>query len=298
MPFEFMKQKSGDTMTAMSGMMDIEGLSALPFPRRDHLLPLLGWIPWMPAGQYASNYPPVIVEEGPSGETDPTCHPVYVAYQWLAATLKAKGEMNPDSRCLLMTSTCEGKSSSWMGMNLAYFLGQAHQRVVLVDADFNNPTVHQAFEMDEARGHGFLSALHTLTTSAMDHHESRTDWGHADWMLERLHPAQEMPGVYVMPLGTDLTQEQPGLAKSHRYRLLFSDGLTMLLQCLKQHFDWVLVDGAPFLNRGEPLVLAQKADGILVFGERRLSMQRLSKIQQLAAVNKIPIWGFVDHREK
>lgn len=293
MPFEFLKQKPSEPTFAMSGLLEPEGFSALPFPRRDQLLPLLGWIPWMPTGQYASNYPPVIAEDGAVGEADPTGHPVYVAYQWLAATLKAKGEMNPDSRCLLMTSTCEGKSSSWMGMNLAYFLGQTHQRVVLVDADLNNPTVHQAFEMGEASSHGFLSALH-----AMNHTESRTDWVQADWILELLHPVQEMPGVFVLPLGTDIAPEQPGLAKSQLYRLLFSEGLPMLLQCLKQHFDWVLVDGAPFLNRGEPLALAQKADGILVFGERRLSMQRLSKIHQLAGVNKIPIWGFVDHREK
>lgn len=292
--FTVFKKKSIPLMEGFAWTQEKRG-GLQGFPQHgEEMIPVLGSIPWLPRGQYADLFPPPVESEleggevsgAPSGEDQV---PINIAYQWLAFTLKALGERDPASRTLLLTSSGKGSSSSWMSMNLAYYLHKANQRVLLIDGDFLNPTVHQAFDEELAEGSSLFLLLQQLQSEGEQHREEQAflQWG-GERLEKCIHHVSGLSGLAVMA-----NTEGTSPADIDIFRLLNRPLWGWILDRLRIKYDWILVDSAPFLSHVAPLILAKQTGGILVFDEHASQPEQIVQIAELASINQIPLTGLI-----
>jgi capsular exopolysaccharide synthesis family protein len=134
----------------------------------------------------------------------------------------------------MVTSTIanEGKSSLLMG--LAMVSARSGARVIVVDADAQNPAVHGQLNLPNEVGlSGYLKGEVDLQDIVEFHSDT---------------------GLYYITQGGPIHESDQAFA-SERMQKLFYD--------LRRNFDLVLVDAAPVSAVGDPLVLAPQVDGVV-----------------------------------
>lgn len=141
----------------------------------------------------------------------------------------------------------EGKST--ISANLAGFFAERGQRVLLIDGDLKRPTVHRTFSVAKAPG---LSDVLTGQKT-----------------IDQVVVRSESTGVDIMPAGA---------ATPSPVTLLDSSAMTRLIESLRPRYDLVLLDSAPAHGMADALVLATRADGvILVVKHGKTLMEVLSR---------------------
>lgn len=135
---------------------------------------------------------------------------------------------------LLVTSARPSEGKSTTAYAMALNLARIGKKVLLVDADLRNPSVHRTLMLDNARGlSSFLSGAGELPDlvqpSASDH-------------------------LWVMPCGP----LPPNPAE-----LLAGDRLQVLLKEAGERFDHVVIDAPPVLGFADAPLLAHVLDGVL-----------------------------------
>jgi len=135
---------------------------------------------------------------------------------------------------LLVTSSepSEGKTTS--AANIAASLAGLKQRVLLIDADLRRPQLHEMFGEDQQPG---LADVLTAKTSTCDFRQT------------------DVPGLWLMTAGS---------AKGNPADLLGSARFSRLMEELRAHFDWIVLDSSPVLAVADPCVIARVASGVLL----------------------------------
>lgn len=143
---------------------------------------------------------------------------------------------NPSAplRTLIVTSPGISDGKSVITANLGIALARLGLRVVVVDGDLRLPRLHRIFEVDQVNG---LS--NALESGGLD---------------ESLKQSQET-GLKVLTSGT---------LPANPSELFSSTQLPGLLEELSRQADLVLIDCPPLLSVADSLVLAAKADGVLL----------------------------------
>lgn len=132
---------------------------------------------------------------------------------------------------LLVTSSVSGEGKSSTATCLALLLARAGHRVVIVDADLRNPSVHKAFGMSQSPG---LVELVSGTSEPDD-------------VLQ----IDEASCTYVIPAGGPASSPSATLE---------SPKLREVLSGLAASFDFVIIDSPPVLAVHDANILAQHAD--------------------------------------
>jgi capsular exopolysaccharide synthesis family protein len=140
----------------------------------------------------------------------------------------------PKSILVVSARPSEGKTTS--AINLAQSLSRLGARVLLVDADLRNPSVHRALRaQNEAGLSNYLSGAASI---------------------DQLAQAVDVPNLLVMTSGP----LPPSPAE-----LLSSSRLTELLQEAMETFDHVVIDGPPVMGLADaPLIGSRAASTVLV----------------------------------
>jgi protein-tyrosine kinase len=168
-------------------------------------------------------------------DPDATAH--LEQYRTLALTLE-RSDRKDKARVVLVTSALRGEGRTLTVTNLALTLSNSFgRRVLLVDGDFRNPTLHRMFEARD-----------------IFKPESVTDEGLPAGLNLGMTLGQAAPTLWVLGLLT-ATPPDP-------IRLLNSPDMQQLLAWARSRFDWVLVDSPPALLP-DAAVLSQFADGVL-----------------------------------
>lgn len=157
------------------------------------------------------------------------------AYRTLRAALATR---TGRARTVLVTSPGPGDGKTATAANLAAALGEAGERVVLVDADLRTGGLTRLLEVDAERGVSDVLAGHTSPGQAM------WPWAVGPWA----------DLVWVLPAG-----RLPENAAQLQGRGAVAD----LLARLRGDGDVVVLDGPPVLAASETGVLASKADAVL-----------------------------------
>lgn len=138
-------------------------------------------------------------------------------------------------RSLLIVSGLPGSGATTTAVNLACALGGADQRVLLVDANFRRPGIHNALGLGESPGLG--EVLGGLTP------------------LEAAVQPTANANVHVLASG----------AAGHRqYERLATGAMSELLRQAGERYDVVIVDTAPAVVAGDALALAARCDASLL----------------------------------
>jgi polysaccharide biosynthesis transport protein len=135
---------------------------------------------------------------------------------------------------LLVTSSepSEGKTTS--AANIAASLAGLNKRVLLIDADLRRRQLHEMFGKDQEPG---LTDVLTGKTSTID--------------LDQTH----IPGLWLMTAGS--TSGNPA-------DLLATPRFSRLIENLRGHFDWIVLDSPPVLAVADPCVISRVASGVLL----------------------------------
>ncbi len=183
--------------------------------------PIIGSIPDIKVekvGTYAVDYPFSAVSE---------------ALRSLRTNLEFSGVDKP-LHTIMVTSPGIAEGKSTVASNLAFSLGQADKKVILVGADLREPKLHHLLDIDNRRG---LSDLFRGTAS----------------MDEVLVP-YENGNVSILPSGS---------IPPNPTELIASAAMTRILDELIARSDVVVIDSSPFLV-ADASVLASKVDGVLI----------------------------------
>ncbi|MGY1425115.1 CpsD/CapB family tyrosine-protein kinase [Lysobacter sp. A289] len=183
--------------------------------------------------------------------------PFAEAYRSLRTALQFSTQHGlPHSLLVTSTNAAEGKSTT--ALELARNIAQLGKRVVLVDADLRNPSIHRLLGL--ANGVGLSNVLAGASEAAA-----------ALQMLDD-------PKLTVMTSGP-LPPSPP--------ELLAGDRFAALLHALRQDFDVIVLDGPPVLGLADAPLLAHRVEGTLlvVAAEQtrsdalQISLQRLLSVR-------------------
>lgn len=192
------------------------------------------------------------------GLADPRS-PFSEAYSSARTSLQfATSDGLPSSLFVTSSRPAEGKSTS--SMAIAKSLAQLGMRVLLVDSDLRNPSVHRLMSVDNTQG---LSNY--LTGQDID----------------SLVQASSDPGLFVLPCGP-LPLNPVELLAGPRLMQLFHDA--------QQRFDIMVIDGPPVIGLADAPILSSRAAASLLVvesGGARRSVVRIATRRLLQARGKL-----------
>lgn len=172
---------------------------------------------------------------------------------------------------LLFSSPRAGDGKTTTLANLGVAFAMAGRRVLLVDADMRNPTLHQVFSVGNGAG---------LSTFAAGQAES--------------HREVVRPTAY-----EDVSILPSGPLPPNRSELLGSTRVAELFESVRQDYDVILVDTPPVLAATDASVLAGIADlSILVVNASKTGSKELQAATANLAQSNRPIAGLVLNRAK
>jgi capsular exopolysaccharide synthesis family protein len=222
-------------------------------------LPVLGSLSEVKPGQNEAEY----VEENPRSL-------IAESFRSLRTNLEFVAIDQPLDTILITSSgVSEGKTS--VATNLAIVMAQGGKKVVLLDADMRNPSIHEALKISNSVG---LSDLFRSNANA------------------KMVTNEWKDGILVITAGK--TPPNPT-------DLLGSKKMDAIINELKQMADVVIIDGPPFIVI-DAAVLSAKVDGVLLIvrhaitrkGAARATMEQLKRSGARVlgvAINRIPRTG-------
>jgi capsular exopolysaccharide synthesis family protein len=169
-------------------------------------------------------------------------------------------------RSLLITSAVPSEGKSTTALALARFYAQLGKRVLIVDCDLRNPTLHRALGVDNGQGLSNYLAGAIKPTDVVR--------------------STEVPGLMYMPTGP----LPPNPAE-----LLMGPKMVSLLTIAAEKFDLLIMDGPPVMGLADAPILSNMAQGTLLVvraGQTRIAVVK-NALKRLAAARAHVVGGLL-----
>lgn len=161
-------------------------------------------------------------------------------FRHILASLLRDSESVMAPQVVLVTSPNPGEGKSTISGNLAIALAETGRKVLVIDADFRRPRLHQLFELPNKVGlANLLSSQEEITREYVDSHVVSSRYENLDVLLN----------------GPELAD---------LLRLLYSARLTQIMQTLREKYDVILVDAPPVLQIADTRAMDRLVDGVLL----------------------------------
>jgi polysaccharide biosynthesis transport protein len=138
-------------------------------------------------------------------------------------------------RALLVTSAGPGEGKTTTLANVAAALAYNGAKVLAIDADLRRPTLHQHFGLQKTPG---LSDLIVGKNAASEAIQST-----------RIDGLQVLPCGYIPPNPAEL---------------LGAPMMKQILEAVRSHYDWVLLDSPPILAMADAAILCPRVEGVVL----------------------------------
>jgi len=139
-----------------------------------------------------------------------------------------------DRKVIVVTSSVPGEGKSLVSSNLAAAVAQM-KKTLLIDADMRKPVIAASYRLGKtAKG---LSELVSMTAELSDC-VHKTDTKRLD----------------ILP---------SGVVPPNPLELLASNRFKLVIEELKKHYDYIIIDSAPIVAVSDPRILANVADGVV-----------------------------------
>lgn len=186
------------------------------------------------------------------------------AYRILSANLKFFKPDNP-LRTVVITSPAPSEGKTLTAANLALTIAQNGEKVLLVDGDLRNPSLHQLFDINPEPG---------LTNVILGNVELPAAVSDVEVKRMQILPAGRIP---------------PNPAE-----LLGSNKMKTLLLQMKEHTDFVIIDTPPALLTADAALVAAVTDGVLLVVESgKTPIEQAAKAKEILSNVKAKILGVV-----
>jgi capsular exopolysaccharide synthesis family protein len=158
---------------------------------------------------------------------------------------------------MLFTSTQANEGKSTTALAIARSLASVGSRVLIIDGDMRNPSLHR--NLKQPMAHGVSDVL-----------SGKIQWNEA-----------------IQPIGSSgLSVMLAGRMPLNPAELLATDGFDKLMENVGHAFDHVIVDGPPVLGLADSILLARSCEStvfVIEAGRTRASQARMA-INRLNAV--------------
>ena len=184
------------------------------------------------------------------------------SYKLLRTKLQFSFTEEDGCRVIGISSALSGEGKSLTAINLAYSLSELGKRVILIDADMRRPTIGKKLNIQREPG---LSSCLT----------GQRDLGN---LIQNCGIVGAEKAFRVIAAG----QNPPNPVE-----LLSSNRMDVVLETLRKHYDYIIIDLPPVTEVSDVLAVANKLDGILMVVRQnicnRLALN--STVRQLEFVN-------------
>ena len=191
-------------------------------------LPLLGEVPFFDHWGEENHYH-VISEQRPNSIAAE-------AYRSLRTSVEFIGFESKGAKIVQITSPDENDGKTTTAMNLAVTIAAGGKKVVLISADLRRPQLHKYFGVENTVG------LSTILSGQSTYADVKVS-------------SDQFPNLILIPSGA---------VPPNPSELLASSKADELLQELREIADVVIVDSPPVLPVTDAVVLAQKADSVVL----------------------------------
>jgi capsular exopolysaccharide synthesis family protein len=162
--------------------------------------------------------------------------------------IKARG-FGGKGTVVFVTSSVPGEGKTFVSSNLAMIYAKAGKKVLLVGADIRNPKINQ-----------FYSGANVDTLKRAS--GAKANKGLTDYLVEPALTSREVTNsVLVGDQTVDIIYS--GKLMPNPSELLMSDRLNALLEEVRDHYDYIVVDTAPLIVVSDTLLISKYADLIL-----------------------------------
>ncbi len=179
-----------------------------------------------------------------------------------ALFFSTKGKTNS---VIQITSPTPGDGKSTIAANVAVSIAQSGKRVLLLDADMRRPTVHHSFGIKTKEG--FPQVLN----------------GEKTWR-SAVYECKEIPGLSILPCG-----DKP----SNPAELISTPRVGELVEEMKNHYDFIIIDTPPVLAVTDPCPVAARVDGVIlairIKKNVKISSDRAAEILHSVGANLIGV---------
>lgn len=153
------------------------------------------------------------------------------SFRSLRTTIRFKLREQNESPVLFITSARANEGKTTVAMNLASAFAHTGNRVLLIDADLRNPSLHKLIgTRNQQNLVGYLSG---------------------EYPLDQLSQASNVPNLDIVVAGTPPTDPS---------ELLANTKMEALLKAAGQHYDVVIMDGPPILGLADAMILTSLAN--------------------------------------
>ncbi|WP_090580977.1 CpsD/CapB family tyrosine-protein kinase [Paenibacillus sp. OV219] len=160
--------------------------------------------------------------------------PVSEAYRTLRTNIQFSA-IDQQMQVLMVASATVGEGKTTTLTNLAVTYAQEGKKVLLIDADLRNPSLHQVFQQSNRVG----------LTSAFLNHQPITD----------VISETNIDNLFIIPSGP---------IPPNPSEILGSQRMQMLMDDLKRIFDVILLDTPPVLPVADSLIVSSYCDGVIL----------------------------------
>ena len=184
------------------------------------------------------------------------------SYKLLRTKLQFSFAEGDGCRVIGVTSALSGEGKSLTSINLAYSLSELGKRVILIDADMRRPTLAKKLSIKNEPG------LSSCLTGQRDLNN----------LLQNCSIAGNEKAFRVIAAG----QNPPNPVE-----LLSSNRMDVMLETLRKHYDYIILDLPPVTEVSDVLAVANKLDGVLLVVRHNMCNRTVlnSTVRQLAFVN-------------
>jgi non-specific protein-tyrosine kinase len=159
------------------------------------------------------------------------------AFRTIKTNLIFATSVGDPKKFILITSSAPSEGKTFVTANLGVALAQSGKRVLLVETDLRNPFLHEIFGIEKSPG----------LTNAMLNGEI----GYPDLPIR---PTQ-VENLEFLPSGDNPPNPS---------ELLCSEKMEMVFSVLREQYDFVLFDSPPVFLTSDPIILAQRVDGVII----------------------------------
>jgi capsular exopolysaccharide synthesis family protein len=177
----------------------------------------------------------------------------------------ATNDVSTSGESIVVTSALAGEGKSTIALALAFSAARLNQKVLLVDGNLRQPSLHEQLNLVNLRG---LSNY--LTTEV-----------------------NRQPTIQQISLsGCSFDVLSAGSQNSDPVRLLASSRLATMIKQLEQQYDLVIIDGPSSLGRVDTIQLVSCCSGVVMVGRMdQVTMSQFSEAHYL--LSKFNVIGIV-----